>query len=43
MIKVLLKFCKNGKHYKRNEVASFSEYDEKLLVQSKYAKYVKNK
>ena len=41
MIKVLLKFCKGGKYYKRGDLASFSEHDEKRLIDSGFAEIPK--
>jgi hypothetical protein len=43
MIQVLLSFCKNGKHYKKGDKVSFSDNDEKILVSSGFAEFVKPK
>ena len=43
MIQVLVKFCKNGKHYKKGNKVSFGEHDDKTLVNCRFAKYVKTK
>ena len=43
MIKVLFPFCKNGKDYKKDQKASFTEHDEKTLVGNGFAELYEDK